>query len=169
MYLETLLTVVAEKNTRVTVFSAFHGHLMSLCFFYLFLLICFRLRYCGTFYDGLVIHTFTSRLQGWRFESHLRLVCWEFECSLKDMWRWLFWVSKLFVVCDCALRCVATPSRLSPALCPEYLGIGSRLPVALYRMSGTESAWMDRFLWCTMSYYSMIFSIPTGSSRVIVL
>ncbi|MCJ8748192.1 hypothetical protein PDJAM_G00162130, partial [Pangasius djambal] len=57
----------------------------------------------------------------------------------KDMWCSLIGISKMSIVCvnecvcSCALRWVGTPSRVSPALCPRFPGIGSRLPMTLCR------------------------------------
>ena len=67
---------------------------------------------------GLVVSTFASHLQGWGFDSRLRLVCVEFACSprasgvssgysgflprSKDMHGRLIGISgKLSVVCEC--------------------------------------------------------------------
>ncbi|KAK3546500.1 hypothetical protein QTP70_026354 [Hemibagrus guttatus] len=81
-------------------------------------------------HSGLVVSTVASHLQVWGFDFCLRHVCVEFACSpcasgvssgYSGFLPWSKDISKLFVVCDCvcALRWVATPSRVYPALMPS--------------------------------------------------
>lgn len=45
-------------------------------------------------------------------------------------------------MCDCALRWVVTPSRVSPSMFPVSPGIDYRFPTTLCKISGAENGWI---------------------------